>query len=145
MGLARPLVKRRNLLTLRIAQPLAVCVIVSIGDTRASLGQPLVTHRVFERAALAVNCPYPVAKNGETTEPSAAAAARMRQTRASSRGPVEHFHSEIVRIPLIFGHIGHYPTCEVTFRSRRLLKCHGRAAHLAVFQRRFAPDRDGVR
>jgi hypothetical protein len=50
---------------MRLAQSIAIPIIVFAGESRTSLRQPTVSDRIFQRTTLAISCPYTVGRRAK--------------------------------------------------------------------------------
>ena len=124
----------------RLAQSFAIPIVVFAGDSRTSLRQPPVSHRIFQNTTLGISCPYTVGEKGEATKRATAAAAGTRQPGASRRAPVEHLYREVVCVPRIFGHIRKSLNLPKRLCSCRLSARHVPVTPSSVSQRRLRLD-----
>src|SRR5262245_30993438 len=77
-------------------QSLAVVLIPDVQEPGALFRKPTIADAVFQCAAVTIHGPRALIENCKMAEFSAAVAAGIGQTRAASRGPIEHLYLEVM-------------------------------------------------
>jgi len=95
--------RKETLLRRNPGQPLAILVVLDVEKARTFFREPAVAYGALQGPAFLVYRPGLLVKDCKMTKAASALAASKRQPRPSSRGPIEHLHRKVMRLPTFFG------------------------------------------